>query len=128
MGTRRIARAVSTPLSLRAGVLVALLLASACTIDQTGGERGSEPTGPASTAASPSSVDALTLHIDQPPSQGVDGGQEVIPLVQEKACPSDTDQDGYSFGFRTRDRSSSSWTVIATCDDHSKHTVVVVWD
>jgi hypothetical protein len=70
----------------------------------------------------------LTLHIDQPPSRGVDGGQEVIPLVQEKACPGDTDQAGYRFSFRGKERTESSWTTVAICDDGSRHTVLVVWD
>jgi hypothetical protein len=52
----------------------------------------------------------------------------VIPLIEHKACPGDTKQAGFSFSLRTEERTESSWTVVATCDDGSKHTVVIVWD
>ncbi len=73
------------------------------------------------------SIVGLTIHIGQPPSRGVDGGQEVIPLVQE-ACPGDTDEAGYRFSLRTKERTESSWTTVATCKDGSRHTVLIVWD
>jgi hypothetical protein len=104
-------------------LLVAVLVASACTSTPA---RDAPP--PPCGSQSPSPSEGLTLHIDKPPSRGVDGGQEVFPLVEEKACPGDADQAGFSFGFRAEDRTESSWTVVATCDDGSKHTVVVVWD
>jgi hypothetical protein len=79
-------------------------------------------------ALRPGSSEGLTLHIDQPPSSGVDGGQEVIMFVQQKACPGDTDKAGSRFSFKTRARSESSWAAVVTCTDGSRHTVIIVWD
>ncbi len=79
-----------------------------------------------SASQSPSPSEGLTLHIDKPPSQGVDGGTEVILFVEQKVCP-DT-KAGSRSSFRTTARSETSWTANVRCTDGSRHTVIIVWD
>ena len=66
------------------------------------------------------------MHIDKPPSRGIDGGTEIILLVEQQVCP-DT-KAGSRFGFSTTARSETSWTADVRCTDGSRHTVVIVWD
>jgi hypothetical protein len=116
---------------MRRSFVIAVLVAAAtgCT-NHTEQSPLFSPSSPFMSPNSPSSPSpaGLTLHTDRAPSKGVDAGQELFSLLQQKACPDDTEQNGFSLGVQLKDRTKSSWTAIVKCDDGSKHTVLVVWD
>ena len=116
---------------MKRAFIIALLLAiaAACT-SHTEQSPLFSPSSPFISPNSPSSPSpaGLTLHTDRAPSKGVDAGQELFPLLQEKACSGDAEQNGFSLGVKLKDRTKSSWTAIVKCDDGSRHSVVIIWD
>jgi hypothetical protein len=109
-------------------VFLVAVMASACT-STPASDVPARPSDRLSASQSPPSAD-LTLHIDEPPSQGVDGGQEVIMLVQQKVCADRW--AGWNFSLDTTARSETSWTAHVKCTDGSGHTlrraVLISWD
>jgi hypothetical protein len=116
------------------GALLAVVVSAACTstpsadvsLQPQPSDRLPAVRDGLSASRSSTTSEGLTLHIDKPPSRGVDGGTEVILLVEQQVCP-DT-KAGSRFGFSTTARSETSWTADVRCTDGSRHTVVIVWD
>jgi hypothetical protein len=102
-------------------LLAIVLLGGACTPSRTSSSASETPTTPTGSE--------VEIHVPSPPSIETNGGIELIHAVQDQVCPGERDRIGSaSFRMRSRVRSETSWMVVATCDDGSKHTVVVTWN
>jgi len=69
----------------------------------------------------------LTLHLAHVPPRGIEGDQEVTPLLESKFCAGITAEPGHHFRFIVKERSGHTWTVTVICADGSRHSVLVTW-